>query len=216
MKHTEGMAVLGFIVGHLDSAVYTNLTHQLENSFPSVPASHSLITSALRQLEKDSGRAAQLVRGERECESEPGRGPDRLSERYRHSCHCFSASLPLTVPRAVPTDVCASAPDPPCSAGWLRWLISCLLGAGEYFTVIAGHEDAPQEGRWHGPVARGVHDRPDQLTADRVRDTLAPTTGIGRPGTLCAGHLAAWWALGHYRLADRGGDQCQCAADLCR
>jgi membrane protein len=49
------MAILGFIVGHLDSAVYTNLTHQLENSFPSVPASHSLITSALRQLEKDSG-----------------------------------------------------------------------------------------------------------------------------------------------------------------
>lgn len=49
------MAILGFIVGHLDSAVYTNLTHHLENSFPSVPASHNLITSALRQLEKDSG-----------------------------------------------------------------------------------------------------------------------------------------------------------------
>jgi membrane protein len=49
------MAILGFIVGHLDSAVYNNLTHQLENSFPSVPASHNLIVSALRQLEKDSG-----------------------------------------------------------------------------------------------------------------------------------------------------------------
>jgi len=49
------MAILGFIVGHLDAVVYTNLTHLLENSFPSVPASHSLITSALRQLEKDSG-----------------------------------------------------------------------------------------------------------------------------------------------------------------
>jgi membrane protein len=49
------MAILGFIVGHLDSAVYNNLTQQLENSLPSVPASHTLILSALRQLEKDSG-----------------------------------------------------------------------------------------------------------------------------------------------------------------
>src|SRR5215467_15872070 len=42
------MAILGFIVGNLDSAVYDNLTHQIENSFPAVTASRSLITSALQ------------------------------------------------------------------------------------------------------------------------------------------------------------------------
>jgi membrane protein len=49
------MAILGFMVGNLDPAVYTTLTHQLENSFPAVTASHNLIASALLQLEKDSG-----------------------------------------------------------------------------------------------------------------------------------------------------------------
>src|SRR2546426_2054997 len=161
-------------------------------------------------------RAAQLVRSERECESEPGRGSDRISERYRSSRHRLYAPLSLTVPRAVPVHVCASETDSPCSSGRLCWLISRLLGPGEYFTVIAGHEDAPQEGRWHCLVAGCVNDRFDQSAADHVRDTLAPSAGGGGPGTLCAGHLAAWWALGQYRLADRGGHQRQCATDLCR
>src|SRR6266487_1269629 len=126
------------------------------------------------------------------------RGPDRISERYRSSRHRLYAPLSLTVPRAVPVHVCASETDSPCSSGRLCWLISCLLGPGEYFTVIAGHEDAPQEGRWHCLVAGCVNDRFDQSAADHVRDTLAPSAGGGGPGTLWAGHLAAWWALGQY------------------
>lgn len=49
------MAILGFIVGNLEPAVYTNLTHQIANVFPSVSSSQNLVVSALRQLEKDSG-----------------------------------------------------------------------------------------------------------------------------------------------------------------
>lgn len=44
---------------------------------------------------------------------------------------------------------------------------------------------------------------------------LLPPQVVGDP-VLSAGHLAAWRALGQYRLTDRGGDQFQCAADLCR
>src|SRR5207245_6637801 len=91
--------------------------------------------------------------------------------------------------------------DPPCTSGRLCWLISCLLGPGEYLAVIAGYEDASQEGRRHRLVACGVDYRSDQPAADRVRDALTPIAGGGGPRTFCAGHLAARWALGQYRLA---------------
>jgi uncharacterized BrkB/YihY/UPF0761 family membrane protein len=49
------MAILGYIAGNLDPAVYQNLSHQIENIFPSVASSQNLIRPALQQLEKDSG-----------------------------------------------------------------------------------------------------------------------------------------------------------------
>src|SRR2546421_2490477 len=129
-------------------------------------------------------RAAQLVRGERKRQSEPGRSFDRLSERYRSARHRLYAPLFHTVPRAVPVHVCPSETDPPCSPGWLCRLIPCLLGPGEYLAVVAGHEDAPQEGRWPCPAARGVHHRSDQPATDPARD--------------CYSHKHAYRGAGRY------------------
>jgi membrane protein len=49
------VAILGLIVENLNPAAYNTLIHQIENIFPTAASSQGLITSALKQLGKDSG-----------------------------------------------------------------------------------------------------------------------------------------------------------------
>src|SRR5205085_4960953 len=99
--------------------------------------------------------------------------------------------------------------------GGLCWFISCIFRFGKYFAARPCDEDTAQESSRDCAPAGCVNHWSDKPAADNVfNDT--PTKGGCRSCALRSAYLAAWRSLWKYLLANRSGDQRECAPGICQ